>query len=227
MKKLMVFTLPLLINAFTGSAQETVTRSLPPFSRLYVADKITVDLIKADHESVTINAQGIDPSAIQTTIENNTLKIGKAGSPFDKNKVMVKLKFRELSEMEIANMAEATTTSLFKADSLSVIVKGGVLYLDADLKYLKSHVAGGGMLSAEGYATRHDIVVTTYSTVSAYNLESETVNIKATSGGKAKINVESELNAQASSGAYISYKGQPSEKNINASSGTQVEEYEE
>jgi hypothetical protein len=228
MKKIILFAFPILLSAFTVSAQEMVTRKLPPFTKLYVGDKITVQLIKAEQESLTLKTQDIDPSEIETTVEDNTLKINKPGSPLDKKKVMVSLYFRELKEMEIISGAEVSTTSLFKADSLIVNLKsGGTLYLDADLKYLKSYMTTGGLLSAEGYATQQDISVSTYSTISAYDLESETINIKASSNAKAKINVESELNAQASSGAYISYKGNPEKKNITANPGTQIVVYEE
>jgi hypothetical protein len=227
MKKFCLFALPLLLIAFSISAQEIVTRKLAPFTRLYVADKITVQLNKADQESVTIKAEGIDPAEIQTLVENNTLKIKQAGSTFNKKKVMVNLNFREIAQMEIINGAEVITGSLFKADSLFVTLKsGGMLYLDADVKYLKSYVIEGGVLTAEGYATRQDITVATYATLSAYDLESEIINVKASSGGKAKINVESELDALASSGGYISYKGDPVKKNITANPGTQIIVYE-
>ncbi|MBN2274544.1 MAG: DUF2807 domain-containing protein [Bacteroidales bacterium] len=228
MKKVSVFAIPMLLLAFSASSQDTVTRELPPFTRLYVADKITVELYKTDKESATIKTQGIDPADIQTVVENNTLNIKQVGSHFSKKKVLVKLYFREIKELEIVNGAEVLTTSLFKADSLKVTLKsGGMLYLDADIKYLNSYVAEGALLTGEGYATTHDAVVATYATLSAYDLESETVNIKASSGGKAKIAVESVFNAEASSGGTISYKGEPQVKNITAGSGTQVEPYKE
>ncbi len=226
MKKELLFVPALLLVACLYSpAQESSARLIAPFNRLVVADRMTVQLSRADRESATVSAEGIDPSGIQTIVENNTLKIMFSETTFAKKKVMVNLSFREIREMEIHNGAEVITGSLFKADSLTVTLKsGGMLYLDADIQYLKSTVTEGGLLTAEGYATQHDITVATYATVSAFDLESEIINVKASSGGKAKINAESELNAKTSSGGFVSYKGDPAVKNLK---GDDIQPYQE
>jgi membrane-bound inhibitor of C-type lysozyme len=53
------------------------------------------------------------------------------------------------------------------------------------------------------------------------------VNIKTSTGGKAKICVTDELNAKATSNRYISYKCQPKQKSIDVQSGGTIEEYSE
>jgi len=223
MKKIFFFAFPFILSALAGYSQDTINRELAPFTTLQVTDNITLQLIRAEKESVTIRADGFDPQQVQTTVENNTLKIGLAGTIYGKQKAMVNLYFKEIREIDIRNNADVITTSLFKADSLTVTLKlGGSLYLDADLKYLKSNVTGGGLLTAEGYAVWQDIFVSSRSTVSAFELESEIIHIEATSGGKAKISVDSELDAKATTGSYISYKGNPAKKNINASPGAEV-----
>jgi hypothetical protein len=50
--------------------------------------------------------------------------------------------------------------------------------------------------------------------------------VKASSGGKAKINVENELDAEASSKGFISYKGKPVKINRIVSSGGTISVYE-
>jgi hypothetical protein len=223
MKTKFLFFFPFILGTLTGYSQDTIYRELPPFNVLQVTDNITVQLNHTGKESVSIRTEGSDPEKIQTTVENNTLKIGLANTVYSKLKILVNLNFKEIREMDIRNNAEVITTSLFKADSLTVTLKlGGSLYLDADLGYLKSNVSGGGLLTAEGYATRQDIFVSSRSTVSAFKLESESIHIEAISGGKAKINVESELDVKATTGSYISYKGDPAKKNITASAGSEV-----
>jgi hypothetical protein len=228
MKKCLLIVFALFLSGQFVTSQQMVTRKVEPFTKLYVGDKVFIQLIKSDHESLAIKAEGIDPGGITSVVENNTLRIRIEGAPFNKKKIQINLYFKELKEMDINNGAEVTTTSLFKADTLLVTLKsGGSLYLDADIQYLKSKVVEGALLNAEGYATVQDIIVATYATVSNYNLESEIISIKASSGGKAKINVESKLNAETSSGGYISYKGNPVEKNIQANPLTSVVVYME
>jgi Putative auto-transporter adhesin, head GIN domain len=223
MKTKFLFVFPFIFGSLAGYSQDTLYRELPPFTVLHVTDNITVQLNHTGKESVSIHTIGLDPQKIQTRVEKNILTIGLAGSVYSKQKIMVNLNFKEIREMDIRNNAEVITTSLFKADSLAVTLKlGGSLYLEADLGYLKSNVSGGGLLTAEGYATRQDIFVSSRSTVSAYELESESIRIEAISGGKAKINVENELDATATTGSYISYKGGPVKKNISATEGSEV-----
>jgi hypothetical protein len=223
MQKNILFVLLFIPGAFAGYSQDTIYRELPPFTALQVSGKITVQLYQAEKESLSILTKDFDPRQIRTTVENNTLKIDMAVTSSGIQKGLVNLYFKEIRKMDIRNNAEVITASLFKADSLMVSLKfGGSLFLDADLGYLKSNASGGGLLTAEGYAVRQDIVVSSRATISAFKLESEIIRVEASSGGKAKISVDSELDARATTGSYISYKGDPPRKNINASPGAEV-----
>lgn len=225
-RKMLSILVSLMLTA-TAFTQEPVNRELNPFSKLVVGDRIIVRLVKSDKESATIQAQGINASAVKTDISGNTLNISIYGEPFTKKKVMVTLNFIKLTDIEVNNGADVNTASLFKADSLHVELKsGGILYLDADVEHLSGRIAEGSILSAEGYATHLDLVVTTTATLSAFDLESEVAKVKAVAGGKAKINVESELDAEAGSKGFISYKGKPGKINRIVNSGGSITEYQ-
>jgi hypothetical protein len=209
------------------TAQEPVERSLSPFSSLVVGDKVMVRLVKADRESASIKAQGIDARSVTTEIAGHTLTIGIHGESFTKKKVVVTLRYVKLDAIAVNGGAEVSTTALFKTDSVAVDIKsGGMLYLDADIEHLSAKVIEGGILSAEGYATEQDLVVATSGTVSAFDLESETIRVKASTGGKAKINVEKELDAEVGSKGFVSYKGNPSTINRKVSSGGSLSVYQ-
>jgi hypothetical protein len=207
-------------------AQEPITRTLSSFSKLNVGDRIIVRLVKSPKESALIQAQGIDASAVKTEVSCNTLDISIYGKPFIKKKVTITLNYVKLTSIMVNGGAEVSTSSLYKTDTLFVDLKsGGILYLDADIEYLSSKIIEGAILSAEGYATKQDVVVATSGTLSAFELESEIIKVKASSGGKAKINVETELDAEASSKGFISYKGSPSKINRIVNSGGTISVY--
>jgi len=63
------------------------------------------------------------------------------------------------------------------------------------------------------------LIVSISGTLSAFNLKSEKIKVKASSGGKAKVYTTEELDAEASSNGYISYKGNPSKINRIVNSG--------
>jgi hypothetical protein len=214
-----------LVTGILG--QEPTKRDLGTFSRLVVGDRIIVRLVKSEKESALIQVQGISPSAVKTDISGNTLEISIYGEPFTRKKAMITLNYVRLNSIAVNGGADVTTTSLFKADSLNVDLKsGGMLYLDADIEHLAGKVVEGAILTAEGYATHQDMIVATSATLSAYDLESEIIKIKASSGGKAKINVEQHLDAEASSKGFISYKGKPSKIDRVVNSGGTINVYE-
>ncbi len=209
-------------------AQTADERKLESFHRIVSGDKIIVQLVKADHESALVKTQGIDASSVKTEVKDGTLILSIYGEPFTKKKVRVTVNFVTLDELIVNNGSEMSTASLFKADSLQADLKsGGILYLDADLKYLSAKIAEGSLLTAEGYATVQDINVASLATYSAFELEGDKITIRAVTGGKAKINVEEELNAEAVSNGYITYKGTPGKINRNAISGGSIEAFKE
>ena len=217
-----------LVNGIFLWGQNSVERKLEPFDQLIVDDQIIVRLVHADNESAVIKAQGVDMESVRTEITDGSLNIYVYGKPFAQKSVTVTLNFKNLHSIEAINGADISTASLFKTDSLFIDLKtGGMLYLDADIGYLNSRVIEGSLLTTEGYATVHDIYVATAATVSAFELESDTVTVRALTGGKAKIDAEEELDAQALSKGYVSYKGNPHISNITTRSGGTIEVYSE
>ncbi|HLO59366.1 MAG TPA: head GIN domain-containing protein [Bacteroidales bacterium] len=219
LRKLFVF-FAIVSTALTTLAQNPVIRNLSPFTKIEAGDRIIVRLVKSDKESAAIQVQGIDASAVKTDVKDGVLQLSVYGEPFTKKKVMVTVNFKTLTSITSTGGADISTTGLFKAPELNVDLKsGGMLYIDADLGKLTGKLVEGSLLTAEGYADNMDISVSTTATLSAFELECEKVTVRAGTGGKAKINVESELNAEATSKGYISYKGNPQKINKNAQSG--------
>jgi len=227
MIQLIILIISSLVFVNGISAQTGTERKLDSFRKIIVGDKIIVRLVKSDHESALIKVQGIEPDAVRTQVSDGTLSLSIYGEPFTRKKVMVTLNYVDLTMIMVNNGAEVTTSSLFKADTLHVDLKsGGMLYLDADIGCLISRIIEGSLLNAEGYATIQEVTVASTGTLSAFDLESEKITVKATTGGKAKINVEEELDAEASSKGFISYRGNPAKINRTANSGGSIVVYE-
>jgi hypothetical protein len=223
MLKPFFITIPALLLSLISAAQTVDERKLEPFNKVIAGDKIIVQLLKSDHESAQVKVQGIDASAVRTEVSGGTLTLSIYGEPFTKKKVMVTVNYKNINSITVNNGSEVSTGNLFKTDTLRADLKsGGVLYLDADLGCLIAKVAEGGLLSAEGYATAQDVTVASLATLSAFDLESDIIKIKVITGGKAKINVAEELDAEASSNGFISYKGNPAKLKQTANSGGSI-----
>jgi len=211
------------ITCLSANAQEPVERKLPPFHSLVAGDKIIVRLISSDEPEVIIKSQGISAEAVVAEVREGVLHIKLKSSGFSKRKVIVDVHFQKLSKIEVTGGADVTFSSLYTTDTLSVICKsGGMLYLDADVKNIACRVTEGGLVTAEGYAESAYLVAASSGTFSGYNLECTTVHAIASSGGIVKIMVTDELNAEATTKGFISFKGKPGKGNRTAISGGSI-----
>ncbi len=226
MQKLFVLVTFFLFTAASVVGQDAATRDLDHFTGILVKNGILVQLVKAEKEHAEIKVQEIEVSDVITEISDGLLVIRYHAPGFAKPKVMVKLYYRELVSIMGSGQSEVSTVSLMKQDSLTVDLETGAkVYLDLDVKYLKSSVTEGAVISAEGYAVKQDAFAATGATLSLFDLESDEIKVKVTTNGKAKLNVEKTLTAEASTGSYISYKGNPEVKNFKTSIGGKIEQY--
>jgi hypothetical protein len=217
-----------ILSAQWSFSQQSEVRVTEPFNKIDVDNKIIVQLIKSDEESLEVKAQEIEVQRVMSTVTDNVLKLYIGVPPYKYGKVRVILKFRQLDEIEVSGMAEVSSETLFKADTLYVTAKGGgKVYLDLDVKHLESKMSEGGLISAEGYAVSQNVYVATGGALSAFNLESDIVDVKAVTGGTAKINVSKELTGQVTTGGYIGYKGEPEKIETKVYSGGKVVKFEE
>ncbi len=209
-------------------SQESETRGLEPFTKIDVDDKIIVQLIKSDEESIEIKAQEIDIQRVMSTVKDNVLKLYIDVPTYKYGKVRAILKFRQVDVIKVSGMAEVSSVSLLKMDTLRISARnGGKVYLDLDVKHLESKISEGGLISAQGYAVSQDADVATSGALSAFDLESDVVKVTAVTGGIAKINVSKELTGKVTTGGYISYRGEPEKIDKNIYTGGKIEKLKE
>lgn len=228
MQKLLLITSIFLFAAASVVSQNTATRALDHFTGIEVKNGILVQLAKAEKEYAELKVQEIEVGDVITEISDGLLVIRYQAPALTKAKVMVKLYYKDLVSISGSGQSEITSAALMKQDSLMVNLETGAgAYLDLDVQFLKSKVSEGAVISAEGYAVRQDAYAVTGATLSLFDLESDDIKVKVTTNGKAKLYVEKSLTAEASTGGYISYKGNPAVKNFKTSIGGKIEQYSE
>jgi hypothetical protein len=207
-----------------SAAQERETRNPGPFTGIDISDRVLVQLLKADEESLEISTQRSDASGVITAVEDNTLNIRVRGSSSEFGKVNIILKYRHIDDISVSGMAEVSSISPMKADTLSIDLRGGgKAYLDLDLVHLDCRIHEGAVLSAQGRASSLDAHVTTSGALSAFDLQSDLVVVKAVTGGIAKVYAGKSLVANAQTKGYISYRGDPDQAVTNRGTGGSIE----
>jgi hypothetical protein len=226
MQKPLIIVSVIILTAATAVSQKTATRALDHFTGIEVKNGIMIQLVKADKEFAELKVHEIEADDVTTEISDGVLVFRYQAPAFSKAKVMIKLYYKELLSVMASGQSEISSTSLMKQDSLTVDLETGAkAYLDLDVLFLKSKVSEGALLSAEGYAVTQDAYAVTGAALSLFDLESDDIRVKVTTNGKAKLYAEKSLTAEASTGGFISYKGDPEVKNFKTSIGGKIEKY--
>jgi Putative auto-transporter adhesin, head GIN domain len=140
-----------------------------------------------------------------------------------KRSVKVYVTYVLLEKISASSASNVFSEGVIKSGTLGISASSGAsieVKLESDVVNVEVSSAGDAVL--EGKAKTVEIEASSAGVVDAYNLESEKVAATASSGGEARINVTHALDAHASSGGSIRYRGNPLKTNTESSSGGSV-----
>ncbi len=223
MKNLMIAVL--WVVSLQAVGQQTETRALNTFKGVKVSQAIDAYLKKGDKESARVEVTGAKLTDVVTEVKEGMLKIKmREGLGFWKNvNVKVYVTYVNLEKISASSASSVFSDGVIKADHLDIGASSAAnveVKLDANSVMVDTSSAGEVVL--EGKSLKLEIEASSAGDVDAYKLESETVVAKVSSGGEAKISVSKDLEAHASSGGDIRYRGNPTRTNTHASSGGSV-----
>jgi hypothetical protein len=209
MKNTFLLILIALIARTANSQPGDSLKATEPFSTIQIYDGIEITLERGEGYYLSLGPN-TELENLSISLENGTLKIRKIpGNKYPKPPAL-KIIFKELKVIEGFSKANIDAKNLIKGDSVKVVLKSGAtLYAGFDIKYLEVNIIEGCLFKADGYATIQKIDVATKATFAGFELEGVEAEVKTSTGGKAKVNVEKKLTATASSGGFISYRGNP------------------
>ena len=180
------------------------------FSTVRIYDGILATLEKGE-ESYICPGPDTRLSKLSITLEDGSVKIRKVPGTAYEKPPKIKIVYTELSQIEGYGKADIDVKNLIKRDDLKVILKSGAsLYADLDVKRLELEASEGSLFKSKGYAVEQKLTLTLKATFSGFELEGDKGEVKATSGGTAKVNLEKRIKAHATTGGQIRYKGSPS-----------------
>jgi Putative auto-transporter adhesin, head GIN domain len=213
-----------VIVAFGAFAQESETRQVGSFRGLRVGEAIDVYIKKGDKESVKVEVENVRLSDVLTEVAGSNLRIHmRDGNYRGKRIVKVYVTYVSLERISASSASSVFSEGTVKAGTLDITAASAAnieLSLDAD--NVTVDVASAGDITLEGKSRSLSVEASSAGSVDAYNLECERVDAVVSSAGSAKVNVTKSLNAEASSGGSIRYRGNPTNTNTDSSSGGSV-----
>ncbi len=214
------------ISALAGT-EETQTRNVRDFNAIDVSAGIDLYVMMGNTEEVKIVADNDIIDDIKTEVRNGTLHIymkqnkwfNWGGTKTRKAYVSVK----ELVELHASAGSDVKSENMLEGETLEISASSGSdIELTVRYKNLSLDTSSGSDAELSGKVKFLKLSASSGSDIDASDLEAVNCRASASSGSEISLTVTDELDADASSGADISYNGNPKAKNINESSGGDV-----
>ena len=224
--KMKVLILVGSLISFAAVGQQSEVRNVGSFKGVKAAEAISVYLKKGDKEAVKVEVTGIDLSNIITEVTDGYLRIhmkSERGWRSRDQTIKVYVQYVSLSKIAASSASNVFAEGVINSESLEVHASSAAnIELNVTTTELKVSVSSAGEVTLEGKAKSFDADTSSAGVINAYNLTTETAEAGASSGGTIKLSVSNGLNARASSGGSIRYRGNPIKTNTNSSSGGSV-----
>lgn len=246
MKKSIALSFALLLFAFLAHAQSTETRNLNSFSSLSVAEGIKAIVVKGNTESIDISVSGnITTKEVLTEMNGNRLRVHlEDGRHYRRVDVKVTITCKSLTSLKASSAASISlqsnfdniigmsassagsikTSNTISGNEMRVSVSSAGRFegnVKATTLRLNASSAGKILLSG-GSATTLLAKGSSSGRIKAYDFNSQSADVRASSGGSVRINASESLNARASSGGSVVYAGNPQKLIVKSSSGGSI-----
>lgn len=222
MKKLWAFV-AVLISFSSALAQQTETRNLQAFSGVKAAEGIDVFVKKGEKESAKIEVEGTDPSNVVTEVSGSYLKVHMRDGRFRSVKAKVYVTYVSLDKLSASSAGSIFSDGTINAKSIEIsAVSAGSIEVTIDAQSAKVSSSSAGDVELRGNVRNMTADVSTAGEIDAYDLNAEQVQAEASTAGSIKVSVDNSLDAHASTGGSIRYRGNPERSITNSSTGGSV-----
>lgn len=241
-KSILITAFGILVAGFTFAQQEE-TRSLDSFSKVTAQEGVNVYLKKGSREEARVVSRSEDLEDVLTEVSGGRLKVHLEGNSHRNVDVDVYVTYVSINAIGASSSANIKAdgtietdgdfdvdvsssgdiVASIKADELEIDASSsGDARLNVEVNSIDAEVSSSGDIEVTGSAREQDISASSAGDYDAYDVESDEVRANVSSGGSIKINVTSKLDARASSGGSVRYKGSPKYLDANSSSGGSV-----
>lgn len=238
MKKL--FTLLMACSLICGQAwsQKTVRdpnvqkRNLKNFNAIQVSHGIDLYLTQSTEEAVAVSADKDEyRDKIITGVEDGVLKIyyekensgWSLGGNWGNKKLKAYVSVKTLNKLYASGGSDVLCEDMIRANDLKIHISGGSdLRGSFSCNLLALSASGGSDADLKGKATNLKISASGGSDIDAYELSSETCQVLSSGGSDVNVNVSKLIDAHASGGSDIHYKGAPAETKTSKSGSSSI-----
>lgn len=199
-------------------------RHVGPFGAISASAGIEVFLTQDSVVKVVVEADDNLQQIIKTEVSNGELKIYPKERIRSCESKKVYVTFKTVHSLEASSGSEIKSKMELKMPALQLSVSSGAnMDLGLAVKNLTADGSSGGNVKLTGSSESFEVEGSSGANIKARDLIVKTCSVGASSGANIKVNVSEKITAQASSGGNIEVKGNPKERNVQKSSGGNVD----
>lgn len=193
-----------------GNVQSEERMVNQPFNAIKASQGLEVYLTQGNDESILIEADENLHELIKTEVKDNVLHIYTKKNIGHASSKKIKITFKDISKITSTSGSDVTSTNTITSEHLELNTSSGSdMKLHVNTTILECHSSSGSDLKLSGNTEKLIANASSGSDIKAGDLIAESSHVKATSGADITVNTLKELTANASSGGYIKYYGNP------------------
>jgi hypothetical protein len=225
---MLVSTIGLFAQTTTVNDANARPRNVGDFKGVKVSMGIELLLQQGDKDAVAVSSSKPEyQDRIKTVVEGGVLKIyidDNGDSKWRRNiKFRAYVSIRQLEELTASSGATVKTGSAINISKLDLDASSGAI-IEAEFKgqSIASDNSSGAITKLKGTVESLNVETSSGAIFKGFDLSTTNCTADASSGGLIDITVTKELNAEASSGGSINYKGGGVIRNVRTGSGGSV-----
>ncbi|MBL0056454.1 MAG: DUF2807 domain-containing protein [Chitinophagaceae bacterium] len=199
------------------------------FNAIYVSDGIQLNLSQGNEESLAVSASDEKQLArFKTEVKSGTLYItydnkGVSWVSGEKRKLKAYVSFKTMEKLTASAGAEVNVKGAMELGDLSMkFTSGSVFNGKANARQLHIEQNSGSEINISGKAEKMNVEASSGAILKGFEFSVDYCDARASSGALVRITIQKELNARASSGGGIKYKGEALIRDISINSGGMV-----
>lgn len=204
-------------------------RKVSGFSAIEVSGAIDLFISQGTVEAVAVSASSDEiRSRIRTEIKGYTLRIYMDGRGLNwklwgNNKMKAYVTFKTLTGIEASGACNVKATGVIKQNELKIEMSGASDFTgEVAVGKLKLDASGASNIKIAGKAESTTMDASGACNIKGYDLVTDLCKIEASGASNIRVTVNKELNAEASGGSSVFYKGSGLIRDISASGGASV-----
>ncbi len=199
------------------------------FSAIEVSGAIDLYISQGTEEAVAVSASADEIRArIRTEVKGGTLHIYLDGKGLNwkiwgNNKMKAYVTFKTLARLEASGACNIKATEVIKGEELAIELSGASDFTgEVAYNKVKLNTTGASQIRISGTAAFTSVDASGACTVKGYDLKTDMCRADASGASNIYITVNKELNAGASGGSSIYYKGTGLIRDISSSGGASI-----